>query len=178
MRNDVERVLYSKEELDMTVKRIAARINEDYSGESIVAVCILKGSIMFYADLVRQLEIDCVLDFMSASSYGKSAVSSGDVKIIKDINTDISGKNVVIIEDILDTGHTLSYIKAHLESLSPKTVKICALFDKPSRRVKDIVADYSGKTIDDLFIVGYGLDYNEKYRNLPYVGVLKKSVYE
>ena len=177
MHNDIETILYSEEHLRETVRSVAKQINEDYSGKQLVAICILKGSLMFFSDLIRNLDCDVELEFLSASSYGSSTVSSGTVKLGQPIRTDIKGKHVLVVEDILDTGRTLSYIKAHLESLSPLSVKICTLFDKPARRCCDIQADYKGETTEDLFIVGYGLDYNEKYRNLPYVGVLRQEIY-
>ncbi len=177
MHSDVQRILYSEQELSAITDRIAEKINEDYQGRQLVVVGILKGSVVFLADLFRKLTVDCTLDFMAASSYGNSAVSSGEVKITKDISTDIRNKDVLIVEDILDTGNTLSYIKKYLGSFSPSSVKICTLFDKPCRRLKPITPDYYGAAIEDLFIVGYGLDYAERYRNLPYVGVLKPETY-
>ncbi len=178
MHKDLEKILYTEKEIEEIVSRVAERINKDYEGQHLVLVCVLKGSVMFFADLARKLTVDCRLDFIAASSYGKSTQSSGNVKITKDITADISGKHVLIVEDILDTGNTLSYIKEYLSGFSALSVKLCALFDKPDRRKKPITADYSGETIDDLFIVGYGLDYDEQYRNLPYVGVLKPEIYQ
>ena len=177
MHKDIEKILFSEEQLSETVRSVAKQINDDYAGKQLVLVCILKGSIMFFSDLVRNIDCDCELEFLSASSYGSSTVSSGKVKLGEPVKSDISGKHVLIVEDILDTGRTLSYRKAHMESLSPKSVRICALFDKPARRCCDISADYKGVTIEDNFIVGYGLDYNEKFRNLPYVGILKQEIY-
>lgn len=177
MEKDIEKVLFTEEQLSDICDRLAASINEDYKGKNIVVIGILKGSVFFLSDLIRRLKCQCTLDFMAASSYGNSTVSSGNVKITKDISSDIEGKDVLIVEDILDTGNTLSYIKKYLSSYNASSVKICTLFDKPDRRKADIKADYSGETIDDLFIVGYGLDYDEKYRNLPYVGVLKSEIY-
>ncbi len=177
MNKDIEEIVLSEKQISSLCDEIAGRINEDYKGSTPVLVCILKGSVVFYADLIRRLQCDCRLDFMAASSYGSGTASSGKVKITKELTTDITGRDVLLVEDILDTGNTLSYIKEYLSSFSPASVRICTLFDKPSRRLKDIEADYKGKTIDDVFIVGYGLDYNEKYRNLPYVGILKPEVY-
>lgn len=178
MHKDLEKVLYTEAEIQAIVDRIAGQIRQDYEGQEPVLICVLKGSVMFFADLARKLGMDCTIDFMAASSYGSSTQSSGTVKITKDITTDITGKHVLIVEDILDTGNTLSYIKEYLSARSALSVKLCALFDKPDRRKKPITADYAGETIDDLFIVGYGLDYDEHYRNLPYVGVLKPEIYQ
>ncbi len=177
MHSDIERILYNEKELADLTDRLANKINADYENKQLVVVGILKGSIVFLADLFRKITVDCTLDFMEASSYGSSAVSSGEVKILKDISTDIKNKDVLIVEDILDTGNTLSYIKKYLGTFSPSSVKICTLFDKPCRRQKPVTPDYYGAAIEDLFIVGYGLDYAEKYRNLPYVGVLKPETY-
>ncbi len=177
MNPDIEKILYSDEQIDRICCEIAEKIRKDHTGKDIVFVCLLKGSIMFYADLVRKVGLPCQLDFMAVSSYGSGAVSSGRVNIKKDISCDISGKDVIIVEDILDTGNTLNYIKGYLEEKSPASVQICTLFDKPARRKKPVSPDYTGAVIDDLFIVGYGLDYDEKYRYLPYVGVLKPEIY-
>ena len=163
MHSDIERILYNEKELADLTDRLANKINADYENKQLV--------------VVRKITVDCTLDFMEASSYGSSAVSSGEVKILKDISTDIKNKDVLIVEDILDTGNTLSYIKKYLGTFSPSSVKICTLFDKPCRRQKPVTPDYYGAAIEDLFIVGYGLDYAEKYRNLPYVGVLKPETY-
>ncbi|MGN1456723.1 MAG: hypoxanthine phosphoribosyltransferase [Acutalibacteraceae bacterium] len=177
MNNDIAKILLDESQIADVVDGIAEKINKDYENEELVVVGILKGSIMFLADVFRKLEVSCSLDFMAASSYGSSTISSGKVTIKKDLSEDIKGKHVLIVEDILDTGNTLSYIKDYLAKKDPLSVKICTLFDKPSRRQKPISPDYVGRTIPDLFIVGYGLDYNEKYRNLPYIGVLKPEVY-
>ena len=178
LHKDVFEQLMSEEEIEKTVSEIAAKINEDYSDRPLVVVGVLKGSVMFLADLYRKLELDeCQLDFMAASSYGSSAVSSGSVRITKDIDCNVKERDVLIVEDILDTGNTLSFIKEHLLEKGAASVRICTLFDKPDRRKKPIKADYTGKVIDDLFIVGYGLDYSERYRNLPYVGVLRSEIY-
>lgn len=178
LHKDIFEELMSEDELRKTVESIAEKINNDYRGRPLVVVGILKGSIMFLADLYRKLDLDeCQLDFMAASSYGSSSVSSGNVRITKDVDCNVKERDVLIVEDILDTGNTLSYIKEHLLSKGAASVRICTLFDKPARRKKPVKADYTGKTIDDLFIVGYGLDYSERYRNLPYVGVLKSEIY-
>jgi hypoxanthine phosphoribosyltransferase len=178
LHKDLFEELMNEEEIAKTVDEIAERINRDYAGRELVVVGVLKGSIMFLADLLRKLTLDeCQLDFIAASSYGSNSVSSGKVTITKDISCNPIGRDVLLVEDILDTGNTLSFIKEHLLQKGAASVKICTLFDKPSRRKKDITPDYAGKTIEDLFIVGYGLDYSEHYRNLPYVGVLRSEIY-
>ena len=177
MNKDVERILYNEQQLSVICDRVADQLNRDYKGHQVVLVGILKGSVVFLADLFRRLDFECYLDFMAASSYGSGTVSSGNVRITKDLSCNIRGKDVIIVEDILDTGNTLSYIRDHLGAFSPASVRICTLFDKPARRKKNLSADYKGETIDDLFIVGYGLDYDEKYRNLPYIGILKPEIY-
>ncbi|MBR2177489.1 MAG: hypoxanthine phosphoribosyltransferase [Clostridia bacterium] len=178
MNGDIERIIYDEKSLAGVVERLAGQINADYQGKELVVIGILKGSAVFLADLFRKLECSCTLDFMAASRYGSGTVSKGKINITKDLTADIRGKNVLIVEDILDTGNTLSYLKEYLQGFDPESVKICVLFVKPSRRTKDISADYIGYTIDDLFLVGYGLDYDEKYRNLPYVGLLKSEIYQ
>ncbi len=178
LHQDIFEELMSEQEINDTVDKIAAQINRDYAGRSVIVVGVLKGSIMFLADLLRKLTIDdCQLDFVEASSYSSGSVSSGKVKITKDITCNPIGRDILLVEDILDTGNTLSYIKDHLMKMGAASVRICTLFDKPARRKQPVAADYTGKTIDDLFIVGYGLDYSEHYRNLPYVGVLKSEIY-
>ena len=178
LHQDIFEELMSEQEINETVDKIAAQINRDYAGRSVIVVGVLKGSIMFLADLLRKLTIDdCQLDFVAASSYSSGSVSSGKVKITKDITCNPIGRDILLVEDILDTGNTLSYIKDHLMKMGAASVRICTLFDKPARRKQPVAADYTGKTIDDLFIVGYGLDYSEHCRNLPYVGVLKSEIY-
>lgn len=178
LHKDIFEELMNEAEIEQTVTRLADRINTDYQDKTLVVVGILKGSVIFLADLFRRLQIeDCQLDFMAASSYGNGTVSSGSIKLTKDVTANIAGKEVLIVEDILDSGNTLSYIKDLLCQRGANSVRICTLFDKPSRRKKPVTADYTGRVIDDLFIVGYGLDYNERYRNLPYVGVLKSEIY-
>lgn len=174
---DIQSVLYTEQQLSDAVNSIAEKINEDYRGRELVVVGILKGSALFLADLFRRLELRCTLDFMAVSSYGSSTVSGGGLKFRKDLDTDISGKDVLIVEDILDTGNTLYRLRDHLMKRSPASLKICTLFDKPSRRIAEITADYFGFEIGDEFIVGYGLDFDEHYRNLPYVGILKPELY-
>ena len=175
---DVERILFSEEELKQRVAEIAAQIDRDYAGKEPVLIGILRGSFVFMADLVRQIHLPCTLDFMAVSSYGAGTSSSGQVKIVKDLSEQIEGKDVIVIEDILDSGNTLSYLLQLLQARKPASVRLCALLDKPSRRTKEVELHYSGFSIPDYFVVGYGLDYAEKYRNLPYIGVLKPCVYE
>ncbi len=178
MNKDIEKVLISEEELSQIVKGLGYQISEDYKGKDLLLVSILKGSVIFMADLMRAISIPCSIDFMAVSSYGSGSKSSGVVKIIKDLDVDIEGKDILIVEDILDSGRTLSYIKEILLARNPASIRICTLFDKPDRREADIYADYIGSKVPNEFIVGYGLDYNEYYRNLPYIGALKRSVYE
>lgn len=178
MRNDIEKVLISEEELSQIVKRLGAQISEDYKDKDLLLVSVLKGSVMFMADLMREISIPCNIDFMAVSSYGSGSKSSGVVKIIKDLDKSIEGKDLLIVEDILDSGRTLSYIKEILLARKPGSIKICTLFDKPERREVDLFADYIGCKVPNEFIVGYGLDYDEYYRNLPYIGALKRSIYE
>lgn len=175
--NDIERVLISEEELGNIVKRIGEQITQDYTGKDLLLVSVLKGSVIFMADLMREIKLPCNIDFMAVSSYGSGTKSSGVVKIIKDLDQSIEGKDLLIVEDILDSGRTLNYIREILTARNPKSIKICTLFDKPERREVDLYADYIGAPVPNEFIVGYGLDYNEYYRNLPFIGILKRSVY-
>ncbi len=177
MFNDIDRVLISEDELTKIVKDLGAKISEDYKDKDLLLVSILKGSVIFMADLMREIKIPCNIDFMAVSSYGSGTKSSGVVKIIKDLDASIEGKDLLIVEDILDSGRTLNYIREILLARNPKSIKICTLFDKPERREVDLYADYIGSCVPNEFIVGYGLDYDEYYRNLPYIGVLKSSVY-
>ena len=174
---DFARVLLSREEIAEKIKEVAARITEDYNGESVLFVGILKGSIHFYSDLTREIDLPLTMDFMAISSYGAGTTSSGEVKMLKDLDKTINGKNVIIVEDIVDSGNTLSYLKRLLSSRQPKSIKICTLLDKPSRRKVDLVPDYCCFTIPDEFVVGYGLDYDEVYRNEKDIYVLDPSVY-
>ncbi len=179
MNDDIKNVLVSEEQLKAKVAELGAQISKDYKGKNLVLVSILKGSVVFMADLMRAISIPCNIDFMVVSSYGGSnTTTSGLVKIIKDLDGDLSGKDVLIVEDILDTGVTLSNLVPMLKMRNPSSVKICTILDKPSRRKADIAPDYEGFQVPDEFVVGYGLDYDEKYRNLPYVGVLKPEIYE
>ena len=174
---DVERVLFSEEELKNRVAEIAAQIDRDYAGKEPLLISVLRGSFVFMADLVRQIHLPCTVDFMAVSSYGAGTSSSGQVKIIKDLSEQIEGKDLIVVEDILDSGNTLSYLLQILQARHPASVRLCTLLDKPSRRVKEVELHYAGFSIPDYFVVGYGLDYAEKYRNLPYIGVLKPAVY-
>lgn len=177
MHNDVLKILLTEEKIDHIVKELGKRISKDYKGKNLVLVSILKGSVVFMADLMRAIDIPCTIDFMVVSSYGNGTESSGVVKIIKDLDTDLSGKDLLIVEDILDTGRTLSSLRKILEMRNPSSIKICTFLDKPDRRLSDIKADYVGARIPDAFVVGYGLDYDEIYRNIPYVGILKPEIY-
>ncbi len=156
---------------------MAARIKKDFEGADLLTVGVLRGAVMFYADLVRELDMPLRMNFMALSSYGASSVSSGAVRIQYDLESDIAGKNVLIVEDIVDSGLTLQYLTKTLRSRNPAILKTCCLFDKPSRRTVDFHADYVGFEVEDVFIVGYGLDYAEKYRNLKYIGELKPEIY-
>lgn len=173
---DIERVLISQIEIEKNVQKIGAQISKDYEGEEPIFVGVLKGCFIFMADLMRHVTINCSMDFMAVSSY-QGTSSTGAVKINKDLNEDILGKHVIIVEDILDSGITLSYLKKYLEVRKPASIKIVTLMDKPARRKANIYADYSCFEVPDAFVVGYGLDYNERYRNLPYIGVLKPEIY-
>lgn len=178
MKQEIEKVLFSEEQLKSAVEKIAGEINRDYEGKEPVLIGILKGSVVFMADLMREISVDCTTDFMSVSSYGGGTETSGSVRIRKDLDRSITGKDVIVIEDILDSGTTLSHLLEILEVRRPNSLKLCVLLDKPERRVTPVKYDYVGLTVPDEFIVGYGLDYDEKYRNLPYIGVLKREVYE
>ncbi len=177
MKDCIEKVLITREEIAERVKAIAREIIDDFGNEDITMICILRGSCYFFADLTRELPNYVNLEFMSVSSYGSGATSSGEVRIIKDVSGPIEGKNVIVVEDIIDTGYTLSYLKRILTERRPKNLKICSLLDKPSRREAEIEGDYIGFTVPNEFVVGYGLDYAQKYRNLPYIGILKKEIY-
>ena len=175
---DIEKVFFSKEELSEIVKRLGAQISKDYEGKNLLLVSILKGSVIFMADLMRAITIPLAIDFMAVSSYGKGSKSSGVVKIVKDLQEDIEGKNIIVVEDILDSGRTLGYLRKHMMAKGANKVSIVTLLDKPERRVVDVFPDYTGFNVPDEFVVGYGLDYAEEYRNLPFIGVLKPSVYQ
>ena len=180
MSDDIERISFSADEIRARVQELGAEIARDYQDapETVYCVGILKGAAVFFTDLVRAIDHPIAFDFMIVSSYGEATVSSGQVKILKDLDFSIEGKHVIIIEDIIDSGTTMHYLKQMLQGRHPKSIKICAFLSKPSRRVAPVEIDYLGHEVPDEFLVGYGLDYAERYRNLPYIGVLKRSVYE
>ena len=167
------KVMLSEEELAGRIKELGAEISKDYEGDSVYLLCILKGGVFFTTELAKHITVPVNIDFMSVSSYGGETTSSGIVRIVKDLDTPIEGKNVLIAEDIIDTGRTLAYLMEHLKQRKPKSLKLCTLLDKPDRRVSDVKVDYTGFEIPDEFVVGYGLDYDQRYRNLPYVGVIE-----
>lgn len=175
---DIKEVLCSEEQLHAKIRELGAAITRDYAGKKLLMVSILKGSIMVMADLMRAVDLPLQIDFMNVSSYGAGTESKGAVKILKDLDVDIKGMNVLIVEDILDSGITLHNLINLLKQRGPASIEICTLFSKPSRRQVEVQAKYLGFEIPDAFIVGYGLDYAEKYRNLPYVGILKEEVYQ
>ncbi len=177
LHKDVKNILISQAQLEEKVKELGARITADYRGKYPVLVCILKGSVVFMADLMRAIDLDVDIDFMVVSSYGAGTKSGGNIKIVKDLTVDITGRDVIIIEDILDSGNTLSNLIRLLDCRGAHSIKLCALLNKPDRRTADVTLDYEGFVIPDEFVIGYGLDYDEAYRNLPYVGVLKEEVY-
>ena len=177
MKEDVLRVLLSEDEIREKVRELGGKITADYKNSNLMLVTVLKGAVVFLADLMRQIDVPAEIDFMVVSSYGSGVKSSGVVKIVKDLDVPLAGKDILIVEDILDSGLTLSYIKGLLESRGPRSIRIATLLDKPSRRKVDLQADYIGFSVPDEFVIGYGLDYDEKYRNLPYIGILKPEVY-
>lgn len=177
MHNEIEEILFSEQEIADKVAELGRQITADYEGKQLLVLCVLKGAFIFMADLVKRLDVKLEIDFMAVSSYGNATNSSGVVKILKDLDAPVEGRDVLIVEDIIDSGLTLSYLIDVLERRNARSVKVVTLFDKPHRRKAMIEADYRGFLIPDAFIVGYGLDYAEKYRNLPYVGVLKQEVY-
>lgn len=177
MYNDIESILISKEQIQTRIRELAKELDEIYKDSNPLMICILKGAVMFFSDLVRTMTIPLSIDFMAISSYGAGTRSSGEVKMIKDLDSKIEGRDVIIVEDIMDSGYTLQYLKRILNGRCPKSLKICCLLDKPSRRETSIEPDYIGFEVDNQFVVGYGLDFNQKYRNLPEIGILKPSVY-
>ena len=170
---DLEKIMITRDEIQTQVKEVAKRISADYQGKTPVVVCILKGAVMFFADLLRELDFPLVTDFMAISSYGSSTKSTGVVKLVKDLDRDICGRDVLVVEDIVDSGRTLSYLMEMLKDRGPASLHLCTLLDKPERRVVDVDVDYTGFQIPDEFVVGYGLDYEQRYRNLPYIGVVE-----
>ncbi|WP_369800175.1 hypoxanthine phosphoribosyltransferase [Anaerosalibacter sp. Marseille-P3206] len=174
MEDITKEVLVSEEELQKRVRELGEQITKDYEGKDLMLVCILKGAAIFMSDLARRIDLPITMEFLAVSSYGNSTESSGVVKIVKDLDADVKGKDILIVEDIIDTGLTLSYITDNLKKRGAKSVKICTLLDKPERRKVDVPVDYIGFVVPDEFIVGYGIDYAEKYRNLPFVSSLRK----
>lgn len=177
LEQDIQEILFTEGQLKKRVDEIARQIEADYVGKEIMLISVLRGSFIFMADLCRAIRLPCTLDFMSVSSYGAGTTSSGQVQITKDLSEDITGRHIIVVEDILDSGNTLSYLLNILEHRHPASVRLCTLLDKPDRRTKPVDLHYRGFTIPDAFVVGYGLDYAEKYRNLPYIGILKPEVY-
>lgn len=173
---DKIRVLLSEEEVDKKIEEIGKQISRDYEGKSVHLICILKGGIFFTCELAKRITVPVSIDFMSVSSYGAGTKSSGVVKIVKDLDEPLAGKDVLIVEDIIDSGRTLSYLIDMLQGRNPNSIRLCTLLDKPERRVTDVKVDYVGFNIPDEFVVGYGLDYNQKYRNLPYIGVVEIEI--
>lgn len=177
MNKDIEKILVTQQDLAEITKKLGEQITKDYAGKKLLMVGVLKGSIYFLTDLSRNIDLPCNIDFIQASSYGAGTVTSGEIKITKDIASDLSGYDVLLVEDILDTGRTLKYIHDMLSKRNPQSISVITLLDKPARREVDIYADYVGVDVPNAFVVGYGLDYNQLYRNLPYIGILKESVY-
>lgn len=180
LHNDVKKVLLSEEEIKKRVQELGEAISQDYKGEELVLVCVLKGAVVFYTDLIRAIgnDVDVSLDFISCSSYGNGTVSSGEVRIMKDLDRSVEGKHVLVVEDIVDTGTTLHYLLDNLKARQAKSVKLATLLNKPERRKVEVHVDYNGFTVPDYFVIGYGLDYAERYRHLPYIGILKEEIYQ
>ncbi|MGG1878677.1 hypoxanthine phosphoribosyltransferase [Paenibacillus cisolokensis] len=177
MHNDIQEVLISEEEIQAKIRELGSKLSTEYEGRNPLVICVLKGAFIFMADLVKTITVPLELDFMAVSSYGASTKSSGVVKIIKDLDVSVEGRDVLIVEDIIDSGLTLSHLIEMLQNRKAKSVAVCTLFDKPARRTVDLQADYTGFVLPDAFVVGYGLDYAEHYRNLPYIGILKPEIY-
>ena len=177
MHKDVSEILFTEEQLAGIVKKMGRRISEDYRDKNLFMISVLKGSLIFMADLMRAIDIPCSIDFLSTSSYGSGTTTSGAVRILKDLDCPLEGKDLLVVEDILDSGMTLSFLMKNLSARKPRSIRLCTLLDKPERRKVEITPDYVGAQVPDKFIVGYGLDYAERYRNLPYIGVLKPEVY-
>lgn len=177
LHDDIQEVLLSEQEIAEIVKNMGKQISEDYKGKNLFLVSVLKGSLIFMADLMREITVPCAIDFLSVSSYGNGTATSGEVRILKDLDCSLEGKDLLVVEDILDSGVTLSFLLKNLSARNPASIRLCTFLDKPERRRVDIKADYIGASVPDKFIVGYGLDYAEKYRNIPYVGVLKSEIY-
>ncbi len=177
MKDDILEILLSEDEIKAKISELGAQITRDYEGKTPFFLGVLKGCFVFMADLLRCVDLQCTMDFMAVSSYGGGTSTTGAVRITKDLTRDIEGKDVIIVADILDSGVTLSYLKKYLENRTPASIRIVTLLDKPARRRADIKADYCGFSVPDEFVVGFGLDYAEQYRNLPYIGILKPEIY-
>jgi len=177
LQNDIQEILYDAGQIGQKVKELGETLSRDFEGRNPLVICVLKGAFIFMADLVKNMNIPLELDFMAVSSYGQSTKSSGVVRILKDLDAPVEGRDVLIVEDIIDSGLTLSYLIDVLERRNAKSVTVVTLFDKPARRTVELEADYTGFTLPDEFVVGYGLDYAERYRNLPFIGILKREVY-
>lgn len=175
--DDIAETLFTEEQIAAIVQDMGKKISEDYKDKDLLMVSVLKGSLLFMADLMRAITIPCSIDFLSVSSYGNGTTTSGEVRILKDLDASIEGKDLLVVEDILDSGVTLSYLLKTLSARKPASIRLCTFLDKPERRRVDVKADYIGASVPDKFIVGYGLDYAEKYRNVPFVGVLKPEIY-
>jgi len=173
----VEEILISEEEIQKRIRQLGEKITQDYEGKEILAVCVLKGASIFMADLVRYIKVPLKFDFIAVSSYGNSTFSLGAVKILKDIDQDIAGKDVLLVEDIVDTGYTLTYLRRIFQARNPRSLKVCTLLSKPSRRKVDVDVEYCGFEVPDKFVVGYGLDFRGYYRNYPYIFTLKEEIY-
>lgn len=178
MINHVEKILLSEEQLAKRIAELGEEVTKEYKGKEIVGICVLKGAVLFMADLARAVKVPMALDFMAVSSYGNNTTTSGTVRILKDLDHSIEGKHVLVVEDIIDSGVTLKYLLKNLKSRKPASIKLCTLLNKPERRRVEVDIDYCGFTVPDYFLVGYGLDYAEKYRNLPFIGILKPEIYE
>lgn len=178
MNKDIKKILITEDMLQSKIAELGSKITADYMDKDLLLVCVLKGAVIFVSDLMRKIELPLDIDFMAISSYGSNTKSSGVVRILKDLNTSIEGKHVLIVEDIIDSGLTLSYLVENLKSRGPSSVEICTILDKPDRRAVELEIKYTGFQVPDEFVVGYGLDYAEKYRNLPYIAVLKEEIYQ
>ena len=178
MNRDIKKILIEEKDLQAKVAEIGAKVTEDYRGKELLIVCVLKGAVIFVSDLIRKIDLPLDIDFMAISSYGDNTKSSGVVRILKDLNMSIEGKHVLIVEDIIDSGLTLAYLVENLRSRGPESVEICTILDKKERRTTTLDIKYTGFQVPDEFVVGYGLDYAEKYRNLPYIAVLKEEIYQ
>lgn len=178
MKSDIKKILIDEETLKAKVKELGEKITKDYKDKDLLLICVLKGAVVFVSDLMKTIELPLNIDFMAISSYGSGTKSSGVVRILKDLESSIEGRDVLIVEDIIDSGLTLSYLVECLKARNPKSIEICTILDKPERRTADLYIKYTGFKVPDEFVVGYGLDYAEKYRNLPYIAVLKEEVYQ